>query len=415
MKYGSVPSENDQAMEADHNLTAASASVQDNPASATLALVPAARVVDDVESETASLRERDDDAPDRGACCACSEKRWQLGLLGFAMEAVCYADRTNITLAIIEMEKDMGWDEGVSGVILSSFFIGYACTQVLGGWAAERWGAKPVLSLAVSSWSLMTLLTPWSAQQSLLALVVCRIAMGMGEGLSLPAMHHATAVWVPDFERSRFVTLCTSGQFVGTVLAMLSGTMVEQWWPSVFYMFGALGFVWLVLWLTLAESRPEDHASISKRELEFIRGRVRRYDAATGAPPFLRFLKNRAFVAVVCAHFAHNWGWYLLLSWLPKYFSSKLGITTAKTGFLLILPYTVPFLTSNLSGSIADMLIIRGWTIGRARKLMQLIAFVGPALSLTVLASASSSFPKAAAVALSCSALGFGAFSHSGM
>ena len=59
-----------------------------------------------------------------GACWMCAEKRWQLGLLGFAMEAVCYADRTNITLAVIEMQREMGWDDRTVGLIMSSFFAG---------------------------------------------------------------------------------------------------------------------------------------------------------------------------------------------------------------------------------------------------------------------------------------------------
>ena len=141
MSYGSVPD----------------AMIQNNPNSPAatdgLTLMPQAprSAVDvgggesEVTSETESLRERDDDAMAgrAGACWMCVEKRWQLGLLGFTMEAVCYADRTNITLAILEMQKDLGWNEATAGIILSSFFAGYACTQVLGGWAAERWGAKP--------------------------------------------------------------------------------------------------------------------------------------------------------------------------------------------------------------------------------------------------------------------------------
>jgi len=412
MSYGSVP---DAMIQNNPNSPAAADGLTLMP-QAPRSIVDVGGCESEVTSETESLRQRDDDAMAgrAGACWMCVEKRWQLGLLGFTMEAVCYADRTNITLAILEMQKDLGWNEATAGIILSSFFAGYACTQVLGGWAAERWGAKPVLALAVSSWSAMTLITPACARMSLAALIACRVAMGLGEGLSLPAMHHATAVWIPVHERSRFVTLCTSGQFMGTVAAMAAGPLVEQSWASVFYLFGALGFVWLALWQWLAESRPEDHATIAKRELEYIRHHVQRVEPVTGRLPWLQFMQNRAFIGVVCAHFAHNWGWYLLLSWLPKYFSQKLGIKTGETGFLLVLPYLVPFATSNLSGSIADTLVLRGWAIGTVRKLMQTIAFVGPAASLAALASVSAALPRALAVALSCGALGFGAFSHSG-
>ena len=50
--------------------------------------------------------------------------RWIISLLALVMWLVCYADRTNISLAIIEMEEEYGWDHAVDGVVLSSFFWG---------------------------------------------------------------------------------------------------------------------------------------------------------------------------------------------------------------------------------------------------------------------------------------------------
>ena len=148
--------------------------------------------------------------------------------------------------------------------------------------------------------------------------------MGFGEGVALPAMHHATGVWVPEAERSRFVTLCTSGQFAGTVAAMACGPMVASDWPSIFYFFGLMGFVWVAVWQWLAASRPEDHRLISTRELDYLRQTVKRVAPTDAPPPWRRFASNAPFRAAICAHFAHNWGWYLLLSWLPKYFSDVL-------------------------------------------------------------------------------------------
>ena len=56
-------------------------------------------------------------------------QRLVLGLLGFMMEVVCYADRTNISLAILPMAEERGYSESTTGFILSSFFIG--CTRAL--------------------------------------------------------------------------------------------------------------------------------------------------------------------------------------------------------------------------------------------------------------------------------------------
>jgi ACS family sodium-dependent inorganic phosphate cotransporter len=46
---------------------------------------------------------------------------------------ICYADRSNMSTAIIPMSQDLGWDKAYQGVVLSAFFAGYATTQILGG------------------------------------------------------------------------------------------------------------------------------------------------------------------------------------------------------------------------------------------------------------------------------------------
>ena len=117
--------------------------------------------------------------------------RYVLGALGCGAWIVAYSDRTNISLAIIAMDADLGFDSEVDGLVFGAFFCGYFCTQVLGGWAAARWGGKRVLAFAVFMWSLWTLLTPMAAYVSVPALVVCRVALGLGEGVALPALQDA--------------------------------------------------------------------------------------------------------------------------------------------------------------------------------------------------------------------------------
>ena len=151
---------------------------------------------------------------------------------------------------------------------------GYLTTQVLGGWLAARWNGWGVLALAVFGYSVATLLTPLAAATSLPTLIACRVLLGMGEGCTLPALHHVTARWAPANERARFVTISVSGQYLGTSATLLCAPLVHVWWPSIFYIFGGLGICWVVAWvlLVIRTNIPGFGASFSEEPSElFVR------------------------------------------------------------------------------------------------------------------------------------------------
>ena len=87
---------------------------------------------------------------------------------------ICYADRTNISFAIVSMASEFQWTESYKGTILSVFFIGYAATQLVGGALADRIGGKSVLAAGAAAFTATG--TPSLVFQLLLArsLPLCR-------------------------------------------------------------------------------------------------------------------------------------------------------------------------------------------------------------------------------------------------
>ena len=94
-------------------------------------------------------------------------ERYSLVFLCFCAVFVCYIDRVNISIAIIPMAEEYGWDAGMQGIILSCFYFGYMVTQFLGGYLADRFGGKLVLAVGVVWWSAFTILTPPAAAMAL--------------------------------------------------------------------------------------------------------------------------------------------------------------------------------------------------------------------------------------------------------
>lgn len=368
-------------------------------------------------------------------------ERVKIVALLFFSFVICNVDRVAISVAILPMAGVYGWSPSTVGVIQSAFFWGYVLTQILGGWAADKYGGKVVLGAGVLVWSLMTFLTPAAANAGLIPLLAARALLGVGEGVAMPAMNQLVSSWVPEKERSRSLSLIYSGMYAGSALGLwLCPLLIEAFgWPSVFYTFGSLGAVWWLAWQAVAASSPTASTRISAGEAAFIQAglstTISASDdeaaaelvteegdgvfapaAASGDPPpsvpWRALLTSRATWAIFISHFCVTWGYFVLLTWLPTYFNQELGFELSASAFFSVLPWLAMFVCANLGGTIADGLLGRGVPVTTVRKLMQTVGFLGPAAFLTVVAITSD---PGAAIAAMTLALGLGSFSQSGV
>ena len=332
-------------------------------------------------------------------------------LLCFFSTFICYIDRVNISVAIIPMAEQFGWTDTQRGLVLSSFFVGYLVTQVAGGSLAAKFGGKAVLGFGVLWWSLFTLLTPLSAAASFPVLIAARILMGLGEGVAFPATYHLLGRWVPLKERTRAAAFNLSGIPLGTLFAVTSTPFIALafGWPMIFYLFGAAGFVWFLFWWPLAADRPAKPLDPDLKGQE-----TKRLATPGGRPngvPWRRILGKKPVWAIIVAHFCNNWGLYVLLAWLPSYFSSQLNVNLRGVWIYISLPWISNFLAGNAAGWLADRMIASGRSVTFVRKSMQVVGSAGPALALIALGAAEDALT---AVALLSLALGLAAFSFAG-
>ena len=186
--------------------------------------------------------------------------------------------------------------------------------------------------------------------------------------------------------------------------------MLTLGWPWVFYLFGILGFVWYGLWHFLTTDTPDSHPGVQPSELEFIRDNVPPVPK-NETIPWAQLLSKVPVWAIIINHFCSNWGFYVLLTWLPTYFTQALGVDLSQVGLYTILPWLAMFLMANVAGWVADKLIEAGLSVTFVRKLMQTIGFLGPTIFLSLIGSVSSA-PQA--IAYMCCALGLNAFALAG-
>jgi ACS family sodium-dependent inorganic phosphate cotransporter len=327
----------------------------------------------------------------------------------FLATVLCYVDRVSISVAIIPLARQEGYDAAAQGLILSAFFWGYLWPQLVGGWMADRFGGRRVLAAGVAIWSLATFLTPTAAGISFAALIAARVLLGIGEGVNFPSIHSLTARWMLPVERARVISLNFSGMYLGTIVAFLASPpiIVAFGWPALFYISGAIGSVWVAGWMIFAADRPEDARGISREELELITSR-RGTQARAELIPWAAIAREKAVWAIVLAHFCSNFGFNILLLWLPTYLSHRFGVSLARVGAYSLIPWIATFAAVNAGGWIGDAILLQRIGVGATRKTLQTVAFGLGAAPLLALPAAPTPLAAIALLTLSAAANGLG-------
>ena len=340
------------------------------------------------------------------------QQRFKVIALTVAAVFICYIDRVVISLAIIPMSEEAGWSETQKGIILGSFYIGYMITQIYGGVLSDRIGAKIVLGTGLIVWSIFTLITPWAFYGGMVMLVIARVGMGLGEGITFPAWHSLYARWIPFGERARSVAVTNSAIPIGTIFGLVVTPLLilEYGWELAFYLYGGLGFVWYYFWNRIVESTPKQDKNISTEELNFI---VENAPASENAEalPFSKWRSNLPLWAITVAHFCNNYSLFVFLSWLPIFIKDGLGVPMAAVGLLAMLPHIASFLFLNIGGYFADFLTNKGIKLLTVRKLCNSIAFGGSGICLCIVPELES---VAGIIAIMCLGNIFGGFSAGG-
>lgn len=249
-------------------------------------------------------------------------------------------DRFIINFAILDISKELQLTESLTGIVLSSFFAGYALMQIPGGWLADRFGYRKVLISTILVWSIFTVLT--GAAWSFLSIIVIRFLFGVGEGSYFPAASKGIANWFPVDERSKAMSIMlTSGSIMG-VVAPIVGTylMLALGWRDIFYIVGSLGIVVALSFFFLVKEKNTPATEQVK--------------AQTSKAPLRDVLKTPMIWKLFIAYFsiyAVNWG---LTSWMPTYLSKVKGLELTTVGIYSAIPPFIGIFAMLCSGYVLD-------------------------------------------------------------
>lgn len=325
--------------------------------------------------------------------------RWIVVTLLFLATCINYVDRQIIGLLKPILEKEFTWTETDFAHLVMAFTAAYAIGLLLAGGIIDRIGTKLGYSISIIIWSAMGMLHALAT--SIAGFAAVRIGLGLGEAGNFPAGIKTVAEWFPKQERGLATGIFNAGTSVGVVMALILVPTILQYgnWRDVFWITGALGFLWLIAWWRIYEV-PEKQKRLSKKEYQFILDG--REDEHTDSnikirwQTLFRFPQTWAYITgkgLIDPIF-----WFFLF-WLPSYFSSNFNLDLKKPSLELMIIYTATTVGSIGGGYFSSWLIKRGWLVLKARK-AALLLFAIIELSVISVQFASSAWMAVALISL---------------
>lgn len=143
--------------------------------------------------------------------------RWRIVLLLFIAGIINYLDRSALSVAAPAIAQDLHLSPASLGFVFSTFFIGYAAFNFIGGWAADKWGGKNVFSTAILLWSVLCGATGLATGFG--SLLTLRTFFGMAEGPLATTINKMVNNWFPHRESATAFGFANCGLPLGGAVA----------------------------------------------------------------------------------------------------------------------------------------------------------------------------------------------------
>uniref|UniRef100_A0A8R1E7S9 Major facilitator superfamily (MFS) profile domain-containing protein n=2 Tax=Caenorhabditis japonica TaxID=281687 RepID=A0A8R1E7S9_CAEJA len=205
-------------------------------------------------------------------------------------------------------------------------------------------------------------------------------------------MHGVWKYWAPPLERSKLATTTFTGSSVGVMIGLPASAYLVSHihWSAPFYVFGALGVVWALLWSYVSGSSPANHGYISADEKTYITekiGTVTVQNMTLTTLPWRDMLTSTAVWAIIICSFCRSWSFFLLLGNQLTYMKDVLHIDIRNSGLIAIFPQLGMTIVTLTSGQVADYIRASGkMDTGSVRKMFNTLGFSFEACMLGCLA-----------------------------
>ena len=273
------------------------------------------------------------------------DQRWlRIIPIALLMYIIAFVDRTNISLALPSMSRELHMDAAQAGSAAGIFFWGYLLLQIPGGYLAHRWSAKRFVAILLVLWALCAMacgLVHTAGQFWWM-----RLLLGVAEGGVWPAVLVLLANWFRRNERARanaFWMVCLPLAVV--ISAPISGWILDHWnWRVMLLAEGVLPLLWLGPWLAFMDDDPRKARWLSPGQRDVLQRDLEREAAGIAhntSDNVLRALLRPQVWVMVGVYFSFASGMFGYIFWLPSAVEGAKRLSNTFAGVLFAIPFLV--------------------------------------------------------------------------
>jgi MFS family permease len=281
---------------------------------------------------------------------------WVLGWL-CAIAVIAYVQRAALSVPAADVQRDLGLDEQLLGLVMGGWYLGYAILQIPSARLADRWGSRRALALYAAAWSVLTGLTGWACGFG--GLFLLWFFMGLAQAGAFPCAAKAIGAWFPTTRRAFASGLLASSMALGGALApgLAAALLANLTWRDLLALYALPGVAWAVAFLVSTPDAAADIAPTAPARVDWQR-------LLTSGPMLLLCLQQGLRAAAMV----------FFQTWFPRFLQATHGVSALESGPLAMRAGLGAMLGGLAGGFVSDWLLQR---TGSPRLSRQGVAVVG--------------------------------------
>jgi ACS family tartrate transporter-like MFS transporter len=291
---------------------------------------------------------------------------WRLLPLVALAYCIAYIDRSNISVAALTMNKDLGFSAYLYGWGAGIFFFGYFLFEIPSNLILEKIGARIWIARIMITWGIISGLTAFITGAT--SFLIIRFLLGAAEAGFFPGMILYLTYWFPAQYRGRVISTLFIAQPVANAVASsgsaailgMDGVLGLRGWQWIFII-EAIPAVLLGLFiLRVMTDRPARAEWLADDERDWLQTRLEnenREIERSGHMTWTKALSDPRVVALSLIYLGSVTANYGIVFFMPQIVKG-LGLSDMMTGFVSSGPYIV--------GTIG--LLAWGWSSDRNKE-----------------------------------------------